>query len=200
MKNFQELLAAGTISEESAATLGAGIKINKNAKLKDFNAVNTGNVTSTFKVGDTFKIVGIGIADGKVAGATRTNMPVFEIEDLAGAKRTVFASSLIRSTPTSNNEANGNVYDGDDAPTSEKGTALLQFDRGILQDAVGAFPALVDKLMEAGEYIRIEDIIRYTSNIKLQSDQPNGKAGDTVQARNVAYRLVGLKDKAEAKA
>lgn len=199
--NFVDILLKGTkskISKEAITGMTRGATV-VDANIKDFEKMSVGIGQTSLRVGDAFRPTSLRKVKSLIDGRP-TESAVFTVENAAGEERLVYINSLTRSTPTQNNEANGNNYDG---IVSEDGVSLFDFDRGLMKDFSGSMVQAIEKLVGDGtQFIKIEDKITWSSNILLRDE--NGKQDpnreDLKRKINQSAYKISLISEAEAKA
>lgn len=175
---FQARMAmATTVSNETIVATMRGAKLKTDAKLKDFASIVMGVPNSGVKLDEYFRIIKPLLVEQTIEGVKRL-VPVLIIENTAGEQRSIYASGLMRSTPTSSTPEN--AYDAD----------VLNFDRGILQGTSGlTFPQAFEKLVGNGtDFLHVQDIVSWnlTGNLTV----PNPTTGATTfTAQQKAYNL-----------
>jgi len=163
------------LDESAIKSAFRGAKVLK-ASLKDFKELSIGIPNSGVKEGEIFRIIRPDMIEQPVGRpAVNRKMAIFHIENTKGEMRAIYASGLLRSTPTRSTEVN------------EYSDEVLNFDRGVLQNTSGLdFEKIFNKLVGDGsQYLRVTGTVAYvTKGVDNQ--------GNDFIANNTSYALEHL--------
>lgn len=153
----ERLKMTTNITDERLTGIFRNAKPVKNADFKAFEKIQVGIPNSGVKQDEYFRIIKPGMIEQKI-GTEDRRLAIFYIENKAGEQRAIYASGLLRSTPTRSTELNN--YDD---VKSSNGADLIGFDRGLLANTEGmSFPQLFAKLVGDGtQFVHVTDIVNY---------------------------------------
>ena len=183
--NISSLFKSGKskISDNALKGLIRGVTAVSAPTTAILESLNFGNVNSSIRKGDLFRIVELKMIKQLVQKVSR-DLLVAIVENPEGDQRVIYMSSIFRTVPQANSEKN--TYED----------TVLNFNAGLLHNSAGMPTERRLELLagDGTQFIHVTDEINFVTKATRQVDTatpelPGNKAGDDFDIQNRVFAL-----------